>query len=87
MREIYSIERLNKMSYKEYKRLMGIDRVTHFIMECALQNAYEKKHNKGGKPSKFSIHDKIVIFLIYMKNYYAMEDLAFQFKTTKSVIC
>ncbi len=87
MREIYSVERLNKLSYKEYKRLMGIDRVTHFIMECALQNAYEKKHTKGGKPSKFSIHDKIVIFLIYMKNYYAMEDLAFQFKTTKSVIC
>lgn len=87
MREIYSVNRLNKLSSKEYKRLMGIDRVTYFLMECTLKKAYKKKHTKGGKPSKFTIHDKIVIFLIYMKNYYAMEDLAFQFETTKSVIC
>lgn len=87
MRETYSILRLNKLSYKEFKRLMGVDRTTYFMMECTLNNAYKIRHKKGGKPSKFTIHEKIVIFLIYMKNYYAMEDLAFQFETTKSVVC
>ncbi len=46
MRETYSIERLSKLGYKQYKRLMGINRITYFIMEQVLKEAYKSKHIK-----------------------------------------
>ncbi len=48
---------------------------------------YIEKHKKGGRTSKFTIHEMMILFLIYVKNYSAMEDYAFEFKVSKSTIC
>lgn len=87
MREIYSKQELNKLKPNKYKRLLGVDFATVCKMETVVNNAYEEKHKNGGRPSKFTIHDMIILFLLYIKNYNAMEDYAFEFKVSKSTIC
>jgi len=87
MREIYSKENLNKLSYTKFKRLMGVSRLQFNIMCKIINKEYNLIHKKGGRPSKFTVHEMVVLFLLYLKNYKAMEDFAFEFGVVKSVIC
>lgn len=87
MKEIYSKEELNKLKPNQYKRLLGVDYFAVCKMESIVNNAYIEKHKKGGRTSKFTVHEMVILFLLYVKNYNAMEDYAFEFKTSKSTIC
>lgn len=84
----YSEERLNKLSYPKFVRLLGIGRVTFNLMIRVIENAINKKHlNKRGRKSKYGAREMVIIFLLYMKQYNAMEDYAFEWDVSKSVIC
>lgn len=85
--EQYSEEKLAKLPYTKFKRLLGVGRVIFNAMLKAVEKTYYKKHQKGGRPSKFEPREKVIIFLLYIKNYNAMEDYAIQFDVSKSVIC
>ena len=87
MRIIYSKEELSKLKPNQYKRLLGVNYATVCKMENVIENAYETSHKKGGRPSKFTSHEKVILFLLYVKNYNAMKDYAFEFKGSKSTIC
>ena len=87
MKETYSKKELNKLKPYKYKRLLGVDFITVCRMETKVEKAYIEKHRKGGRKSKFTIHEMVILFLLYIKNYNAMEDYAFEFKTSKSTIC
>lgn len=87
MKEVYNKEELRKLKPYQYKRLLGVDYFTVCKMESIIGNAYTNKHKKGGRPGKFSIHEMVIIFLLYVKRYNAMEDYAFEFKSSKSTIC
>ena len=83
----YSEEKLRKLGSKKFKRLMGIDKKTFEIAVHTLQEKYDKKHEKGGRPSHFTCYEMVVILLLYLKRYIAMEDMAFEYDAPKSVIC
>ena len=87
MREVYNKQELSKLKPNKYKRLLGVDYATVCKMETTVSQAYEEKHKKGGRPSNFTMHEMVILFLIYIKNYNAMEDYAFEFKVSKSTIC
>lgn len=87
MKDIYNKEELNKLKPYKYKRLLGVDYATVCKMETVVKIAYIKKHKKGGRTSKFTFHEMIILFLLYTKNYNAMEDYAFEWKVSKSTIC
>lgn len=87
MKEVYSEERLAKLSYTKFMRLLGVGRVIFASITWALKDDYKKKHDKGGRPSKLTIHEMTVLFLLYLKDYKAMEDLAFEFDLAKSTVC
>ena len=87
MKVIYSTEELNKLKPNKYKRLLGVDFVTVSRIETIVEVAYTENHKKGGRKSKFTVHEMVILFLLYVKNYNAMEDYAFEFKVSKSTIC
>ena len=87
MKDVYNKEELNKLKPNKYKRLLGVDFATVCKMETIVKNTYIEKHKKGGRNSKFTFHEMVILFLLYIKNYNAMEDYAFEFKVSKSTIC
>ncbi len=86
MKGIYSKEELNKLKPHKYRRLLGVNFATVCKMETVVKKVTEEKHKKGGRTSKFTAHEMVIIFLLYVKNYNAMEDYAFEFKVSKSTI-
>ena len=83
----YSEERLNSLSKKNFKRLMGVDKNTFKNAVKIVERNYIERHKKGGKPSDFTCCEKVIVLLLYLKRYIAMEDMAFEYDVPKSVIC
>ncbi len=87
-KEQYSEERLSELSYTKFKRLLGVGRVIFYKMIQVVQRKYDKLHqHRKGRKKKLSIQEIVIIFLLYIKRYNAMEDIAFEWKVSKSVIC
>lgn len=87
MKEVYSKEELSRLKPCKYKRLLGVNFAMACKIESIIEEAYEERHQRGGRNSKLSIHEMTILFLLYIKNYNAMEDYAFEFKVSKSTIC
>lgn len=87
-KEQYSEERLNKLSYTKFVRLLGVGRVIFNKMVQVIEKELTNKHcnHKGRKP-KYGAREMVLIFLLYIKQYNAMEDYAFEWNISKSVIC
>ena len=87
-KEQYSEERLNKLNYTKFVRLLGVGRVIFYTMIRTIQKELNKKHkNKKGRRHKYGAREMVIIFLLYIKQYNAMEDYAFEWDVSKSVIC
>ena len=80
-------ERIGKLKEKDYQRYFGVNKVIFEKMLEILNEEYEKKHIKGGRPSVLSILDKLVIMLQYYREYRTMDNIAFDYNTNKSTIC
>ena len=84
----YSEEKLSKLSYTKFVRLLGVGRVTFNKIVQSVTIAYEIKHTgKKGRKAKLEVREMVIIFLLYIKQYNAMEDYAFEWEVSKSVIC
>lgn len=87
-KEQYSEERLNKLSYTKFVRLLGIGKIIFNAIVKVVEKALNNKHlNKKGRKPKYGAHEMVIIFLLYIKKYNAMEDYAFEWNVSKSVIC
>ena len=87
-KEQYSEERLKKLNYTKFVRLLGVGRVIFYAMIRTIQKELNKKHkNKRGRIPKYGAREMVIIFLLYIKQYNAMEDYAFEWDVSKSVIC
>lgn len=87
-KEQYSEERLSKLSYTKFVRLLGVGRVIFNAMVQVIQKKLTIKHlNKKGRKPKYGVREMVIIFLLYIKQYNAMEDYAFEWNISKSVIC
>ncbi len=49
-----------------------------------LEEEFKKLHSKGGRPNKLSILDKLIIMLSYYREYRIMQNIAFDYKVSKS---
>ena len=80
-------DRLNQLKEKEYQELFGVKKATFEKMLEILNIQYKRDHEKGGKPLKLSILDKLVITLCYYREYRTMQNIAFDYNVSKSTIC
>ena len=80
-------DRLNQLKEKEYQELFGVKKATFEKMLEILNIQYKQDHEKGEKPLKLSILDKLVITLCYYREYRTMQHIAFDYNVSKSTIC
>ncbi len=80
-------KRIEKLKDKEYQELFGVKKATFEKMLEILNEQYKKEHEKGGKPPKLGVLDKLIIMLCYYREYRTMQNITFDYEVTKGTIC
>ena len=80
-------KRLANLPEEKYQILFGIRRPTFEKMLDILENETRKLRRFGGRPSRLSVLDKLVVMLGYYHDYRTMENIAFDYNVSKSRIC
>jgi hypothetical protein len=70
-----------------FKRLYGVKPRTFEKMLSILQREYDALHQKGGKPPKLTVKDKLSITLKYLREYRTMDSIAAEYGVCKGTIC
>jgi hypothetical protein len=70
-----------------FKRLYGVKPGTFEKMLSILQKEYDALHQKGGKPPKLTVKDKLCIALKYLREYRTMDSIAAEYGVCKGTVC
>jgi hypothetical protein len=70
-----------------FKRLYGVKPGTFHKMLSILQKEYDVLHQKGGKPPKLTVEDKLYIALKYLREYRTMDSIAAEYGVCKGTVC
>lgn len=81
-----SQEQIYNMSESKYQELFGVKKHVFEKMVDILQKKFDEQHARGGRPPKLSVLNKLIITLIYFREYCTMGYLAFSFNVSKSTI-
>jgi predicted DNA-binding protein YlxM (UPF0122 family) len=79
-------KRIEKMKESEYQEIFGVKKPAFDKMLMILESAYKEMHEKGGRPPRLSVLDKLVVFLGYYHDYRTMTNIAFDYDVAKSRI-
>ena len=79
-----TIEQIEKLTDKKFRRIFGITRDTFFFILDKLNKQYADSHKKGGRPPKINTLNRLCIFLAYYRNYRTMEDIANEYEIAVS---
>ena len=60
---------LHKLSDSQFQRLVGVKRLTFNKMIESINSFYRLRSKKSGRPSKLSVEDKLLIMLMYYREY------------------
>ena len=77
-------EKSKKLSAKNFKRLIGVKRQTFAAMVEELQSSYEQKHRQGGRPSKLTVENQLMLALEYWRQYITFAELGFNYGVAES---
>ena len=80
-------KRISRLKENEYQEVFGVKKATFEKMLEILNKQYEKEHEKGGKPARLKVLDKLIITLCYYREYRTMQHIAFDYEVTKGTIC
>ena len=75
------------MRENEDQKIFGVKKATFDAMLKILEEKYQERHKKGGKPPTLSVLDKLIIMLQYYREYRSMQHIAFDYGVSKSTIC
>lgn len=78
--------RIKKLKESDYQGLFGVRKVTFDAILAILEGAFEEMHTRGGRPSRLSVLDKLIVTLGYYHDYRTMENIAFDYDVSKSRI-
>lgn len=80
-------ERICKLEKDKYQEQFGVKKETFDLMLKILEEDFQRKHKKGGRPPTLSVLDKLIIMLQYYREYRTMQHIAFDYGVQKSTIC
>ena len=85
-------KRIESLGETKYQELFGIHKQTFDKMLSILEEAhnkhqaYKEQHRVGGRPSRLSVLDKLIIMVGYYHDYRTMTTIAFDYGVSKSRI-
>lgn len=72
-------EASKQLSDSRFKILVGVQRTTFEEMLAVLKTAYQRKRAKGGRKSKLSLDDLLMVTIQYMREQSTYEQIAADF--------
>lgn len=78
--------RIKKLKKRKYLELFGVRKATFDKMLSILESAFEEQHQRGGRPPRLSVLDKLLVTLGYYHDYRTMNTIAFDYDVSKSRI-
>lgn len=86
MKMIDNRKRIKELSGSQYKQIFGVSKKVFIRMYLDLLRAYRKLHKKGGKPPTLKVLDKLVITMMYWREYRTYRHIAWDYGVGKSTI-
>lgn len=77
-------EKAKKLSEKNFKRLIGVNKKTFAAMLEELRLAYEEKHKQGGRNPKLTMENQLLLALEYWRQYVTFAELGFNYGVAES---
>jgi transposase len=78
-------DQVKDLSEEQFRRLTGVKKATLKRMLAILREADEKKKAKGGRKSKLSIEDRLLMALEYIREYRTYFHIATNYGISESV--
>jgi len=79
-------EKSMKLEEAEFKQIIGVEKATFEEMCKILQEAYDYKHRKGGRPAKLPIEEQLFLTLKYARQYVTQKELSFEFEVGEATV-
>ena len=79
-------KRIKELDATQYMQIFGVTKKVFFQMYIVLKREYHKLHSRGGKPPTLSVLDKLVITLMYWREYRTYRHIAWDYGVGKSAI-
>lgn len=79
-------EKANKLTDKDFKQIIGVEKPTYEAMLDELRTAYAKKHKKRGRHTKLSLEDQLFLSLKYWRQYITQLELSFEFEVGEATV-
>ena len=78
--------RIAELKENEYQGLFGVKKTTFEAMLSILEDEFKRLHKQGGRPSRLSVLDKLIVTLGYYREYRTMHHIGFDYGVSKSRI-
>jgi len=78
-------DQVKDLSEEQFRRLTGVKKATLKRMLAILREADEKKKAKGGRKSKLSVEDRLLMALEYIREYRTYFHIATNYGISESV--
>lgn len=78
-------DQIKELSEEQFRRLTGVKKATFKKMLGILREADEKKKAKGGRKSKLSVEDRLLMALEYIREYRTYFHIATNYGISESV--
>jgi len=86
MEMIDNRKRVKELDKSQFMQIFGVTNLVFFRMYRVLLREYRKLHAKGGKKPTLSVLDKLVITLMYWREYRTYRHIAWDYGVGKSAI-
>lgn len=75
------------LSKEEFRRLTGVKRETFEKMKMLLEEDYKKKSSRGGRKSKVSVEEKLLMTLEYLREYRSYFHISKNYNISEGYVC
>ena len=79
-------QRLAEFDERDYKLTLGVTRQEFEQMLAALEETYQKEHKRKPRFTKITMEDKLILTLIYRREYRSMENIAAEYGVSRDTI-
>ena len=86
MIKLKKIEQVENFDDKKFQKIFGVNKLTFVSMFSILQKQYEQSHQKGGRPPKVTMFDRLCVFFAYYRDGRTIADIANDYGIAESSI-